>query len=120
MVSNSRLTDEQSLPNLPVLESLGDERNYLSFSLSERVDLRQLGINLFLVPNRHLAQHAAHRRSIKPNFPSMDFLNCLDQHIGRVFFENYAHCTELHCLAMCICIAQTGQDEDASVGCCLT
>src|SRR5688572_19808665 len=120
MVCNSGLTDKQSLSYLPVLESFGNERNDLSLSLSQRLDLGQLGIDLFLISNRHLPEHASHRRPVKPDFSCMDLFDRFNKHIRRVLFQHHAHGTELDRLAVCICISETGQDQDLSVGCCLT
>src|SRR5215510_11456757 len=89
MMRHRRLTDEESLADLLVLETLADEGNDFAFSIGQRFDLGELRIDhrWFI----KLLNHAAHHGAFDPDFTFVDLLYRFEELIGGVFLQHDTH-----------------------------
>ena len=60
-----------------------------------------------------LVEHACQHGAVEPDFAGVDFLDRLEQHLGRLLFEHQAQRPPADRLAVPLGIAHTGQDQHA-------
>ena len=113
MVGHRGLTDEQSFADLLVLQSFADQRDDLSFAVGQRLDLRgfRIGHRRF----GELLNHAAHHRTLDPDFTLVDLHDRFQKLIGGVIFQDDTHRAAADRPAVSVGVLYAGKNKDAGL-----
>src|SRR5712691_1439184 len=108
MVAYSSITNKKPGSDLLVLESFTNQGTDLPLSFRERDDLGRLKIDLSISAHQS-SEHARRHRTVEPDFSAVDFLNSLDDVLGRHILEHYACGAETNGALMHVGIAKACQ-----------
>src|SRR2546425_3040974 len=103
MVAHCRLTNEQTIADQLVLQSLTNERGYFPLAAGERRNLGSLRVDP--VVSRHSPDHFGSERAIEPHLASVNLFDGLEEILNWLPLKQYSHGPPTHGPVVCLGVA---------------